>query len=38
MTGPKSLKLDVLALQFINKKPIENKEYLIICYDFLVSI
>ena len=34
-TGSNCLKLGILALQFINRKPIKNKEYLLIGYDFV---
>ena len=35
MTGPKCLKLDILAFEYINRKPVKNKEYLLIGYDFV---
>ena len=37
MTGPKYLKLGILALQYINRKHVEDKEYVLITYD-LVSV
>ena len=30
MTGPECLKLGILALQYINKKPVKNKECLLV--------
>ena len=35
MTGSKCLTLRILAFQHINRKPIKNKEYLLIGYDFV---
>ena len=35
MTGSKYLKLCILALQYINRKPIKNKQYLLNGYDFV---
>ena len=35
MSGPKCVKLGTLALQYINRKPVKNKEYLLIGYDFV---
>ena len=34
MTGPKCLKLDILAFEYINRKPVKNQECLLIGYDF----
>ena len=35
MTLSKCLKLGILALQYINRKPIKDKEYMLIGYDFV---
>ena len=35
MTGQKCLKLGILDLQYINRKPVKNKEYVLTGYDFV---